>query len=51
MIKIYTSTISFHMRIVEVVSQIQYDAPWKLFDTYLAAYFRESSLEFFAKIF
>ena len=33
---ICTSPISFHRQIVEMVSQIQYDAPWTLFDTYLA---------------
>ena len=32
---IYTFPKSFHTRVFEVVSQIQHDAPWKLFDTYL----------------
>ena len=33
---IYPSLLSFYTGIVQVVPQIQYDAPWKLFDTYLA---------------
>ena len=32
---IYTSSISFHTWNIEIVFQIQYEAPWKLFDTYL----------------
>ena len=33
---IYNSPRSFHTRNIKMVSQIQYDAAWKLFDTYLA---------------
>ena len=32
---IYTSPRSAHTQNIEMVFQIQYDTPWKLFDTYL----------------
>ena len=50
---IYISPISFHTRIAEMVSQLQYDVPRKLFDTYLTGLNAASikSRKFFNNIF